>query len=39
MTIAVGSDAKDVKQAIGLRDRIKEILEDDQKSQNIQQKR
>ncbi|GMT45169.1 MAG: hypothetical protein IEMM0006_1001 [bacterium] len=38
MTVAVGSDAKDVKQAISLRNRIKEILENDQKSQNIQQK-
>jgi len=39
MTVAVGSDAKDVKQAISLRNRIEEILENDQKSQNIQQKR
>ncbi len=39
MTVAVGSDAKDVKQAIGLRNRIKELLENDQKSQNLRQKR
>lgn len=39
ITVAVGSDAKDVKQAISLRNRIEEILENDQKSQNIQQKK
>jgi len=32
MTVAVGSDAKDVKKSISLRNRIKEILENEQKS-------